>query len=289
MTAAVARPPVGSGDRLAATIAFSLILHGVLLLGVGFGLDAAAPITPTLDVILVQTRSDAAPDEADFLAQSSQQGGGDRDEARRPREPQPSSTPSPSPGVAPVPVAAQAPPPEPTPAERVLTAPQASQRVPPPQESRTTQARPQPTGREVVEADLEMARLAAEIDRQQELYAKKPRRKFVSASTREYAYAGYLRAWVQRVERVGNLNYPDEARRRRLSGAVRATVAVRRDGTVEGIVINESSGSALLDEAVLRIVRLSQPFQRLPDEEDVDVLHITRTWRFLPGGTLRDE
>ncbi|MFC4727713.1 energy transducer TonB [Coralloluteibacterium thermophilus] len=288
MTAAAA-PRAGSGDRLAATLAFSAIAHGVILLGIGFTLEDAAPIVPTLDVILVQTRDDTPPERADFLAQAAQQGGGDQDEARRPREPQPSSVPRPNPGVAPQPIEAQAPPPEPAAVARVLAAPRAEERVARPREALASSRRTLPTGRELIEEDLEMARLAAEIEREQELYARKPRRKFVSASTREYAYAAYLRAWVQRVERVGNLNYPDEARRRGLSGQVRVTVAVRRDGSVENIVINESSGIRLLDESVERIVRLSQPFERLPADEDVDILHITRTWQFLPGGTLRDQ
>jgi protein TonB len=67
-----------------------------------------------------------------------------------------------------------------------------------------------------------MARLAAEIDRQSVAYAKRPKRKFVSASTQEFEYASYMRAWVARVERIGNLNYPDEARRR---NSARATGA----------------------------------------------------------------
>src|SRR3546814_4699656 len=103
----------------------------------------------------------------------------------------------------------------------------------------TPDARPQaeqtplPRGQEKIDHDLAMARLAAEIHLRSERYAKRPKRKFVSASTTEYAWAGYLRAWVDRVERVGNLNYPDEARRRKLAGTLVISVAIRRDGSVE--------------------------------------------------------
>ena len=136
----------------------------------------------------------------------------------------------------------------------------------------------------------EMARLAAEIHLRSDLYAKRPKRKFVSASTQEYVWAGYLREWVDRVERVGNLNYPDEARRRRLGGQVVVSVGVRRDGSVESTRILRSSGTPLLDEGVLRMVRLAEPFPPLPDTGDkVDILHVTRTWRFLAGGEVRDE
>jgi protein TonB len=134
---------------------------------------------------------------------------------------------------------------------------------------------------------MEMARLTAEIERQTEAYAKRPRRKYISANTQEYGYADYMRAWVARVERVGNLNYPEEARRRGLSGQLVLTVAVRRDGTVERTDIIQGSGMKLLDDAAVRIVTLATPFPPLPrTKDDVDVLHITRTWQFLPGGTL---
>src|SRR3546814_154517 len=98
-----------------------------------------------------------------------------------------------------------------------------------------------------------MARLAAEIHLRSERYAKRPKRKFVSASTTEYAWAGYLRAWVDRVERVGNLNYPDEARRRKLAGTLVISVAIRRDGSVERADVIQSSGIKLLDAAAMRI------------------------------------
>ena len=146
-----------------------------------------------------------------------------------------------------------------------------------------------PRGREKIDHDIEMARLAAEIQLRSAEYAKRPKRKFVSASTREYAWAQYLRAWVDRVERVGNLNYPDEARRRHIGGVVVISVGVRRDGSVESIRIVQSSHIPMLDAAAERIVKLAEPFPPLPKTaENPDILHVTRTWQFLPGGTLVD-
>ena len=111
----------------------------------------------------------------------------------------------------------------------------------------------------------------------------------MSASTKEYAWAQYLRSWVDRVERVGNLNYPDEARRRRIGGLVVISVGVRRDGSVESTRIIQSSNIPMLDNAAIRIVQLSAPYEPLPKtREDPDVLHVTRTWQFLPGGELLD-
>ena len=97
-------------------------------------------------------------------------------------------------------------------------------------------------------------------------------------------------AWVDRAERVGNLNYPDEARRKRLKGQLVISVAVRRDGSVENTRIIQSSGIPLLDSTALRIVQLSVPFPPLPKtDENIDILHVTRTWQFLPGGEVRDQ
>ncbi|WP_374473618.1 energy transducer TonB [Arenimonas sp.] len=285
-----ARPGIGPGDRLGATLALSAVLFGVLILGVGFALDRAAPVAPTLDVILTETRSEAPPEDADFIAQANNRGGGESDRPERPREEQLAPVPKPEPGVAPEPMVAQAPPPEPEPVPRVLSTVGASPNVlPAPEDQRDARPEPLPSGQELVDQSLEMARLAAEIERRQELMAKRPKRKFVSASTREYEFAAYLRAWVAKVERVGNLNYPDEARRRGLGGRLVMTVAVRRDGSVEDVLLNDSSGLGVLDQAAMRIVRLAEPFPPLPQtKEQVDVLHITRTWQFQNGSVIGD-
>ena len=291
MNAVAAVPPrVGENERLGATLALSLILHGMLVLGVGFTLDEAAPVVPTLDVVLSQTQTPLTPKEADFLAAANQQGGGDHDKARRPRDSQAGWVPQQEAGLAPQPLRAQAPRPAPPPEARVIATRDGERHVPPAQSTPPIDRPELPHGERKIQHDAEMARLAAEIHLRSELYAKRPKRKFVSASTREYAYANYLRAWVDRAERVGNLNYPDEARRKRLAGQLVISVAVRRDGSVEQTRIIQSSGIPLLDSTALRIVRMAEPFPPLPEtDEHIDILHVTRTWNFLPGGEVRDE
>ena len=284
------RPPeIGPDERLRVTLLFSLLLHAVFVLGIGFAYEEPAASLPALDVILVNSRSDRSVDEPDFLANRSQRGGGEHELAQRPREPFTSAVPKATDGVAPVELRASAPKPrEATPAP-VVTGADRSFTVERTEGRPELDALPHPTSRELVERSLEMARLSAELERRTEQYAKRPRRKFISANTQEYAYAGYMRAWVTRVERIGNLNYPEEARARGVEGQLVLTVAVRRDGTVERIDVIQSSGHALLDDAAQRIVRLSEPFAALPEtDERVDVLHITRTWQFLPGGVLRN-
>ncbi|MBO9717225.1 MAG: energy transducer TonB [Pseudoxanthomonas sp.] len=288
---APAPPPIGQEQRLNATVVLSLLVHGILILGLGFAFRGEAPLVPTLDVIFSQTSTELTPEQADFLAQANNRGGGDHDKAQRPRDPQAGAIPLAEPGQAPLPerqrAAVEAPPPQP----RVVASRRGEEAV---VEVQPRESQPEPELPPVSAAraarDAEMARLAAEVYLRSELYAKRPTRKFVSASTREYAYASYLRAWVDRVERIGNLNYPDEARRRRLGGQVVISVGVRRDGTIESTRVLRSSGTPVLDEGALRIVRLAEPFPPLPETTDkVDILQVTRTWVFVPGGTMRTE
>ncbi len=285
VTKVTAGPEIGPRERFSATLALSAICFGVLILGVGFAREDAAPVVPTLDVILTQTSTPSPPDQADFIAQANNQGGGDRDRAQRPRESQISMVPRTQSGIAPEPMSAQAPPPAPDPVQRLLTTrAQSAEKAPLPEDTQPVVATPLPTGRELMQQSLEMARLTAEIDRQQELYARRPKRKFISASTREYEYAAYMRSWVEKVERVGNLNYPAAARRLGMSGRLVITVVVRRDGSVSEVTLVTPSGQKLLDEAAQHIVRLAEPFAPLPKtKEDIDELYITRTWDFKNG------
>jgi protein TonB len=276
--------------RLGVTLALSLALHVFVLLAVGFAPEKAAPVVPTLDVIFTETQSALTPKQADFLAQANNQGGGEHEKTTRPREPQSGVAPQVDPGVAPRELRAQSPSPSPPPQARIVSSTRGTPVQPQPRATPTPTDVPAPVGDEKIERDERMARLAAEIHLRSQRYAKRPKRKFVSASTQEYVWATYLRGWVDRVERVGNLNYPEEARRRHLSGMVVITIAIRRNGSVERADIVQSSGVAALDAAALRIARMAEPYPPLPrTQEDPDILHVTRTWWFRPEGTLVDD
>ena len=281
-------PAVGSGDRFGVTLLFSLIAHGVLALGLTFEYEKPAPSLPSLDVILVQSASGAKPDKADFLAQAHNTGGGDSDKPVRPTAPLSSPVHKPDPGLAPRPIEAGAPKAHaPTPHE-LLTQQKSAFSVHTEKEEPERPELNQPTSRELMERRVEMARLAEEVQRDATAYAKRPRKKFISANTREYEYAAYMAAWVARVERIGNLNYPDEARREQLHGQLVLTVGVNKDGSIKSTDVIQSSGHKLLDDAAIRIVRLAAPFPPVPTGEKVDELYITRTWQFLPGDILRN-
>jgi protein TonB len=274
---------------IGATMLFSLLLHGVLILGIGFTYVKSKPSLPTLDVTLVDVANRESPDKADFLAQANNSGGGESDKAARPSQPVSGALPRPTTGVAPQPVEASAPRPQEATEDKLLTTTGNSHYSVNTDSAKLEQAQQDlPESADEIKRKQEMAQLAAEVRSQSQQYAKRPKKKFISSNTKEYAYAAYMRGWVDRVERVGNLNYPNEARRRGLHGDVLMTVTLNRDGSVKGIEVVQSSGQPMLDAAAQRIVRLSAPFPALPvDKEHIDELNITRTWQFMPNDVLR--
>jgi len=137
-------------------------------------------------------------------------------------------------------------------------------------------------------AALEMDRLEALISKQQDEYQKRPKRKFIGARAKEYKYALYVESWRQKVEKVGNLNYPEAAKNLKMYGQLQMTVSIKADGSIEAIELNRSSGHKVLDEAAKRIVELGAPYARFPDEvkKEIDILSITRTWTFTKEDSL---
>jgi len=285
VNAAVARRP--GDNKIGATFVFSLLVHGLLLFGIGVSYVATRPALPTLDVTLVNVANNEAPDKADFLAQANNKGGGESDKAQRPSQPYSGLLPIPSQGTALQPVTAATPAPQQATEQRMLTT------TGPANFSVTSDsakdARDTQDTADEARLAQEAAQLAAEVRRQSQAYAKRPHKKFISANTKEYAYAAYMRGWVDRIERIGNLNYPQQAREQHLHGDVILTVGLNRDGSLYSIDVTQSSGYSVIDKAAIAIVKLCAPFPPLPpdNKEKVDILYITRTWQFQPGDVLK--
>lgn len=273
-------------DRMTVSLVLALVLHAALLLGLSFHLefDPVRRAAETLDVVLVNFRTDAEPEEAEFLAPVSQEGGGAFDELEKPSQELSPEVPSLAEGDMPV----ASPEALPTPADSARETVTARDEEAPAAQSVTTVEQPEletVSAAQLMQQSMQVAKLQPESDRREQWKSRLPRRRFISANTREYEYATYMAAWVAKVERVGNLNYPLELKRRGVAGDLLLTVGIRRDGSVESIRVQRASGIPELDRAASRIVRLAAPYAPLPPEiaEDVDVLHITRTWRFSSG------
>lgn len=277
-------------DPEAPTLALvmALVLHVVVITQLHF--DWLNPTSesraPDLDVILVDWASEQAPDQADFLAQANQTGGGDNPELERPsappssevgapREPQP----EPDPQLAP----------EPEPADQRVLASVVDSADLAQSEELPAEEQSLPEANQLLEQTRRISQSAPDPLAFERVTPKRPRRKFITANTREHLYASYMRAWVAKVERVGNMNYPEQARRRNLEGSLVLSVDVLADGSIERVQVLRSSGYDLLDEAAVRIVRLAAPYAELPANirEETDILTITRTWQFSSRAGLR--
>jgi len=283
---------ISQSDRFGVSIFGSFLVHMVVILGVTFTLPKLSdfPGLPSLEITLVQTASDKRPLDPEFLAQANQDGGGDSDAAEIAKNPLPVREISPVNRDFPT---FQTMPQKRMTSEREKTALlslQASRKIKDQEikpEKKELQLQPPHLGLMArAEIQEERARLNAEISRTWQEYQKRPRHKFLNARTQEYKYAAYMDAWRAKVEAIGNLNYPEAAKRRHLTGNLLLDVALNPDGTVNGISLRRSSGHKTLDDAAIRIVELAAPFAPFPPEvrADIDVLHITRTWKFNESG-----
>lgn len=285
----VAAPALSPALRNA--ILASILLHAAVL-SLRFGLPDPArlrPLPQTLDVVLVNSKSQTRPVEAEVVAQANLDRGGDTDEDRR------ASTPLPVTRTV----------------ERgddlkrarkraadleakqrqLMTQAQAQAAVPAQPATQEPAHEPQPTlsGADLMNSALALARMEAQIARRIEEYNKRPRKAFVGARAAESRFAQYVEDWRLKIERVGNLNYPDNARGR-IYGSLRLTVSLKPDGSIEDVQIDRPSEYRILNDAALKIVRLAAPFGPFPLEirKDTDILVITRTWTFAPGDRLFD-
>ena len=95
-------------------------------------------------------------------------------------------------------------------------------------------------------------------------------------------FAYYLDAWRREVERIGQLNYPAEARAKGLAGTLRLRVTIAADGTLQDVQLLQGSGHPVLDDAAVRIVRLAAPYAPFSPtmRSTTEVLEIERTWQF---------
>jgi periplasmic protein TonB len=229
---------------------------------------------PALEIVLVNARSQARPSRPDAYAQANLDGGGANEAGRR-TSPLPNMMQSRDGETL-----------EPAPA-RVEQVPQQLQQLAlsdrgdaPPSSPERPLSAAQDSGHADSSFDV-LARMQAEIATNISDYQKRPRRHHFMPSTSEYRYARYVEDWRAWVERIGNEHYPEQARGR-IYGSLRMTVVIGADGRLVHAVIDESSGSAVLDRAARNIVKLSAPFPPFPPEiaRDTDILEITRTWMF---------
>ena len=271
-------------DRLSFTLFLTASLHAAIILGVGFSAELNMPDSPTVEVTLAQYSDEQAPEDADFIAQSNQLGSGTEEDIREltaTQEADFQDTQFQETASEPLPAVPE------TQLERreLLTATNSDEDAVTTSEETplepliSTNISSDPTINALAQ---EIASLEARIAAEQQALARTPRvKRLTSVSTKSADEAAYLNMWRQKVERVGNANYPAG-----VYGDLRLLVVLNYDGQLKDVRVLESSGFRNLDEAALRIVRIAAPYQSFPVEmrKKYDQLEIIRTWKFSRAG-----
>ena len=275
-------------------LGLSIVLHAVAL-SVHFklpGIILDKYASQALEVVLVNSKTRAKPAKADVLAQANLDGGGNTDENRRAKTPLPvlkdveSSADAKRAARRVQELEAQQ--------LEMLTRLQAAKNVTATERAKVASAaeapQPQVSGQDLAASALAIASMEAQISRQLDEYSKRPRKAFVGSRAQEYRFAQYVDDWRLKVERIGNLNYPDGARGR-VYGSLVLSVSIKPDGSLEAVEVQRSSGHQILDRAAERIVKMASPYASFPANirRDTDILVITRTWTFAPGDKLFGE
>ncbi|WP_062385458.1 energy transducer TonB [Pseudomonas abietaniphila] len=286
---ALTRTAVRPADRLGFTLMIAALVHLALILGVGFTYVKPEKISQTLEITLAPFKSDTKPKDADFLAQENQQGSGTLDKKAVPKTTEIAPYQDTKINkVTPPPAAKQVVKQE-APKTAVATKAQAPQKtVAKRDEVKPEEAKKAAPTFDSTQLNSEIASLEAELADEQQAYAKRPKiHRLSAASTMRDKGAWYKEDWRKKIERIGNLNYPEEARRKQIYGSLRMMVSINRDGSLYEVLVLESSGQPLLDQAAQRIVRLAAPFAPFSgDLSDIDRLEIIRTWKFARGDKL---
>ena len=286
---------ISTRDKLVFTVFVALIVHAVVILGISFSAYGRFHARPTIEVTLAQHVDKKAPDNADYLAQFNQEASGTLDkkaELTTDRRADFADT-----------VIRDVTPEKPK--QKNLTQPKKNTQVITTHrttDNKITQDEQKKTDDPAVEnpgedeeetiSNSEIASLQAKLAQQRQAYAKRPRVKtLTSVATRASVDAEYLNLWQEKIELLGNLIYPQEARRKKIYGQLRLVVSLLPDGSINNIEILQSSGQHILDDAAIRIVRMAAPFAPFPRElrKDVDRLDIIRTWKFEKGDKLTSE
>jgi protein TonB len=281
---------ISHNDRLGLTLFLAIVLHALIILGISFSSeDFNKPdIIAKMDITLVQYKSDKSPDKADYLAQENQKGSGNTQEKVRHRAVQSKPSPDQTHGQADQNVAATKTRPQKQGDVRVLTQKAADHKVTASSKDPDKIPVSKVSTQELIRRSKEIARLTAQNDAKWQAYSQLPDSKRLHANTKRSADAAYLAAWTRKIEKIGAMNFPYQARRQKLSGILLIEVALKPDGSLISVRILESSGHKVLDKAAMDIVRLGAPYARVPAEvlEDRKELRILRTWAFTVDNKL---
>ena len=285
----------GNNRRFQVALGLSMLLHVLVITLVTFVLPQRQSDEPKpLEVVLVNAKSKAKPKQANALAQHNLDGGGNTDADRRAKSPLPVLRDDPR--MSNVAIANKRVEQLEDEVRHVLASKQAkftasnASPQPKPQVNPQPESPPSLSAADVQRA-LNIQRMEAEVAKQWDAYQKRPRRQSIGASASEYRFARYVEEWRQKIEKLGENNFPEAAREGRIYGSLLLTVSVRANGSIANVEIRRSSGHKILDDAAKRIVRMGAPYAPFPADiaKDTDIIDISRTWRFTSSDKLETE
>ena len=278
----------GQNYQIRYTLAIALVLHGLVMLATTLAIISGAVQLNQSEVTLAVSSSEEIPLDAELLAQNNQLGSGQGDQHQEltvtqealfadtkinqidpiflPKEDRGANEPIELRIIT-------------TTSESALFAPSRDISI---EESENNGAINNER-KTLADLSLEIASLEARLAEKQQPDGKKSRVLILtSASTLAADNAEYVHQWRNRVETVGNIHYPREARANQLYGDVRLLVKLQASGIVEEIIIMSSSGSTVLDSAAIESIRLASPFEPFPKSlaNKYDRIDVIRTWQF---------
>ncbi|RLA07162.1 MAG: hypothetical protein DRQ51_07060 [Gammaproteobacteria bacterium] len=267
--------------RMPLSVIIALCLHTSVIFAISFSFTPTNPkLPPALDVIIVQSKqSDEKIKDADYLANTSHEGGGEFDTNKRKKSLFQSFEDTKMNGIAQIQSQQQIKQQQQK-KTKLITAQQADKKIQ--SSDKPEQNKSLNNSQQITQPELTIARLTAEINKDIQDYSKRPRKQFVHARTKNTPAAAYMHNWIKRVEFMGNKHYPTEIRKKNLKGSLILVVAIKSDGKVLEVRIKKKSGINLLDQAARNIVYQSSPFAAFTGElkKNSDILYITRTWQF---------
>lgn len=296
VTEATLTPPsskVGSIDRLSFALFLAIVLHVTVIIGISFDIYRGSTPSPSIEVTLATSTSEKPPEDADYLAQENQQGGGELAEAATPSVTQLSehvtqetfnTTPE-----APPPSQAEQ---KPQRTEVVTTLADVKETALNLAENPSQKKKLEQLREEISQQEQSMGLVSrdAKLDLFDQLLTKERVLRVNSVSTLKTHDAFYVKQWIDKIERVGRMNYPTEALRRNIEGTLKLTVVLLSDGTIRELRVARSSGHQILDDAAINIVRRAGHFPPFTAEmkKQYDRLEITREWQFTKDGKNLD-
>ena len=280
-----------SRERFGFTIFLSVCFHAIVILGVSFTYFGKLNNNNALELTFAQHHSILPPDDVRFVTRESQNGDRAIDEALVPINPFKSDFNNnliqkilPVPGMVDIANEAEM-------QNIAIISTSAGKDRTNHQLEVLEPKKQQPASEESTSKKLSVAitSMQEQLNIRRQAYDKRPRRYTISsASTKKSHDALYLDNWRRRIEAIGNINYPKEARREQIYGSLRLLVALLPNGEVKRIRVMKSSQHKVLDQAAIEIVELAAPFQPFPQamRDEVDILEIIRTWHFHEGNAL---